>query len=289
MTSRRASPLAGHNARKSARRTGAAGAGPLGEDRSPIPLYHRLYVILRERIVNGTYRVGETLPTEAELTETYGVSRITAKRALDELAGEGLAVRVRGRGTTVTRSGALRSGGGPIAAGIDGLLANLSLIGHGTSVDMKSFDYVTAPPDVIDALDLPAGAIVQCAVRVRHLDGTPFSRSTSYVVEPIGRTFTEEELTEHPLIELLARAGVELTRVQQTITATVADHESSRHLDVSVGSPLLKLRRVFYDADDRAVDYVEMLYRPDRFEYRMTLSRGANNRFHMDPVEAGKA
>ncbi|MBU4609647.1 GntR family transcriptional regulator [Achromobacter sp. GG226] len=289
MTTRRATPLAGQPARKSARRNSPAASGPLGEDRSPIPLYHRLYVILRERIVNGTYRVGETLPTEAELTETYGVSRITAKRALDELAGEGLAVRVRGRGTTVTRSGALRSGGGPIAAGIDGLLANLSLIGHGTSVEMQSFDYVTPPPDVIDALDLPAGALVQCAVRVRHLDGSPFSRSTSYVVESIGRTFTEEELTEQPLIELLARAGVELARVQQTITATVADHESSRHLDVSVGSPLLKLLRVFYDADDRAVDYVEMLYRPDRFEYRMTLSRGANNRFHMDPVEAGKA
>ncbi len=288
MTTRRASPLAGHNARKSARRAPSTPT-QLGEDRSPIPLYHRLYVILRERIVNGTYRVGETLPTEAELTETYGLSRITAKRALDELAREGLAVRVRGRGTTVTRSGALRSGGGPIAAGIDGLLANLSLIGHGTSVEMKFFDYVPASPDVIDALDLPAGAVVQCAVRVRHLDGQPFSRSTSYVVESIGRTFTEEELTEHPLIELLARAGVELTRVQQTITATVADHESAAHLAVSVGAPLLKLRRVFFDADDRAVDYVEMLYRPDRFEYRMTLSRGANNRFHMDPVEAGRA
>jgi Bacterial regulatory proteins, gntR family len=51
-------------------------------DRSPIPLYHRLYVVLRERIVNGTYRVGQTLPTEAELIERFGVSRITVSRGI---------------------------------------------------------------------------------------------------------------------------------------------------------------------------------------------------------------
>ena len=85
-----------------------------------------------------------------------------------------------------------------------------------------------------------------------------------------------------PLIDLLVRAGVQPTRVRQTITATLADDTAARHLAVEVGAPLLKMRRVFFDADDRAVDYVEMLYRPDRFEYRMTMSRGADNRYTVD-------
>jgi len=254
----------------------------LGADRSPIPLYHRLYVILRERIVNGTYRVGQTLPAEADLMARFGVSRITAKRAVDELSAEGLVARMRGRGTTVTRAGALMSGGGPIAAGIDGLLANLSLIGKETSVELVEFDYVPAAEMVADELGIEPATPVQRAVRIRHLDGRPFSMSTSFVIEGIGRTFGRDDLTRTPLIDLLARAGVIVGRVDQAITSTLADDTTAARLATSVGSPLLKLRRVFFDQDDRRVDYVEMLYRPDRFEYRMTLSRNGENRFELD-------
>src|SRR4029450_10752909 len=79
---------------------------PLSAERSPIPLYHRLHVILRERIVSGTYRPGDLVPAEAELMARFGVSRITAKRALDELSAEGLVERGRGRGATGTPAGA---------------------------------------------------------------------------------------------------------------------------------------------------------------------------------------
>lgn len=264
-------------------RKGKPAAVPLGADRSPLPLYHRLYVILRERIVNGSYRVGETLPTEAELMERYGVSRITAKRAFDELSAEGLVERKRGRGTTVTRTGALRSGGGPIVAGIDGLLANLSLIGQETAVELCEFGYVAAPAAVADELGIDAATIVQHAVRVRMLERRPFSMSTSYVIEPIGRTYERADLEQTPLIELLARAGVVVGRVDQAITATVADDAIAHRLGTRVGSPLLKLRRVFFDQDGRRVDYIEMLYRPDRFEYRITLSRdGGGDRFEVE-------
>jgi GntR family transcriptional regulator len=131
-------------------------------------------------------------------------------------------------------------------------------------------------------LQLDAGSIVQRAVRVRHLHNRPFSHSMSFVIESIGRTFTREELATTPLIDLLARAGVTVGRVQQSITATLADDVSATRLGVSVGSALLKLRRVFFDTGDRIVDYVEILYQPDRFEYRMTLSRGAGNRFEIE-------
>lgn len=258
-------------------------AGLLGAERSPIPLYHRLYVILRERIVNGTYRPGDTVPTEAELMGSFGVSRITAKRALDELAAEGLVDRARGRGTTVTQAGLLKSGGGgPISAGIDGLLANLSLIGAATSVELVEFGYVPATLAISDDLRIPVGDLIQRAVRVRHLEGRPFSHSTSFVIESIARTFTPEEMTATPLIDLLARAGAKIDRVEQSITATLADELSAERLRVSVGSALLKLRRVLFDATGRRIDVVEILYPPARFEYRMTLSRGTDNRFQLD-------
>src|SRR6188472_4523608 len=91
----------------------------------PIPLYHQIYVLLREQILSGVYADQALVPTEQALGERFGVSRITAKRALDELAAEGLVVRQRGRGTTVVG----RMPSRPLSANISGLLENLLMLG----------------------------------------------------------------------------------------------------------------------------------------------------------------
>ncbi|MDF2811975.1 MAG: hypothetical protein K0S56_3006 [Microvirga sp.] len=254
---------------------------PFGADRSPIPLYHRIYVILREGIMNGTYQVGETLPSEAELMERYRVSRITARRALDELSDEGLVARARGRGTQVSPRTVPQVGGAPIVAGIEGLMANLSIIGRQTTVTIFEFGFVEAPDLVAAEMALAPREIVQRAVRVRSLDGAPFSLSTTYVLESIGRTISQDDLATVPLIDLITRSGTMIVNVNQSITATLADDVTAQRLGVQPASPLLKLRRVFYDSD-RAVYYVDLFYRPDRFEYRMTLARGDDNKFRLD-------
>jgi len=68
---------------------------------SPTPLYHQLYKLLHDFILNGTLAAGERMPTEEQLSKTFLVSRITAKRAMDELALEKLVERRRGKGTHV--------------------------------------------------------------------------------------------------------------------------------------------------------------------------------------------
>jgi len=253
----------------------------LADGDSPLPLYHRLYVILRERIVNGDYTSGHVLPSEADLMSSFGVSRITVKRALDDLAKDGLVERSRGRGTTVTAAAASLRVGGPISASIDGLMSSLSAIGQGTSVEIESFGYQPANPYVAEKLGIESGTIVQRASRVRHLNGTPFSHSTSYVLESIGRSYTAEDMVEKPLIDLLRRS-VTISQVQQAITCTLADTASAGLLKVSVGSPLLKMRRIFIDTDGRPVDYAEILYTPERFEYRMTWTRNAKNQLEVN-------
>jgi len=260
-------------------------APTLTNGKSPLPLYHRLYVILRERIVNGDYHAGDLLPSEADLMSDFGVSRITVKRALDDLASEGLLERSRGRGTMVTQTGASLRVGNPISASIEGLFTSLSVIGEGTSVEVDSFEYQPASPYVAAQLRIPPGTVVQVVSRVRHLGKEPFSHSTSYVLESIGRSFTREDMVSTPLIDLLQRT-VTIAQVQQAITCTLADPVSARLLKVNVGSPLLKLRRVFIDSDDRPVDFAEMLYTPDRFEYKMTWSRNAKDQLEVDTKSA---
>ncbi len=242
-------------------------------ERSPMPLYHRLYVILRDRIASGTYPEGTVLPSEFELTEAFSVSRITAKRALDELATEGLVERVRGRGTTVTDRAAALLGAQPITASIDGLLENLTAIGRETSVEVIEFGYVPAPDFVRARLELEPNARAQRAVRVRSLDGEPLSQSTTYVPERIGRAYSAKDLASTPIIDLIERAGVVVGAAEQSISATLADSLIASRLKVGVGAPLLLMKRCVKDTSGKPAQYIEILYRPDRFEYRMSLTR----------------
>ncbi|HVV93350.1 MAG TPA: GntR family transcriptional regulator [Hyphomicrobiales bacterium] len=245
----------------------------LSAERSPVPLYHRLYVILRDQIVSGHHGKGSLLPSELELSALFGVSRITAKRALDELNAEGLVERARGRGTRVIDRPAEVPGGRPISASIDGLRENLSVIGRETSVRVVEFGYLPAPALVAERLQLAANTAVQRAVRVRGLDGQPLSQSTTFIPEEIGRTFARDDLATTPLIELIEAAGIKVASAEQSITATLADSITAGRLDVQVGSALLLLKRLVVGRGGHPVQYIEILYRPDRFEYRMALTR----------------
>ncbi|MFN7189828.1 MAG: GntR family transcriptional regulator, partial [Rhodospirillales bacterium] len=128
----------------------------------PTPLYHQIYLILREQIAAGAFEGAARMPTEAQISADFSVSRITAKRALDELAAEGLVVRRRGRGTQLVGQVA----GAPVEANISGLIENLLAVGLETKVDILEFGYGAAPEMVAKSLRLAVGSEVQRAVRV---------------------------------------------------------------------------------------------------------------------------
>lgn len=237
--------------------------------RLPTPLYHQIYLVLRDKIASGAYRGGDVLPSEEETAHQFGVSRITTKRALNELADAGYVVRERGRGTRVVDGISTP----PVRANVEGLLENLMAMGLKTEVALLEFDYVEPDEAVAQALRCAKAAKVQRAIRVRHLEGESFSYLTTYVPEDVGRSFGREDLASTPLLTLLERCGVEVSRADQTLTATLADAAVASRLDVDLGAPLLRIARIVYDQQDRPVEYIVGLYRPDRYQYRMALSR----------------
>ncbi len=241
----------------------------LGSQGLKTPLYHQIYLILKEQIKDGVYGADGRLPSEQDLTERFGVSRITAKRAMDELASEGLVVRERARGTRVI----YQPPSAPIASSIEGMLENLIAMGLETTAKLLDFVYLPASDTVAEALEIESGAEVQRAVRVRYLDGVPFSHLTTYVPSALGRQFTAEELSSFPLLSLLERCGVDVGSASQTITATLADHVVAQCLDADAGSALMKISRVVRDQTGTPVEFITALYRPDRYQYRMSLSR----------------
>lgn len=247
----------------------AAALRPLIDGRAPTPLYHQVYLVLRDRILTGGYGHGTVLPGEQDLGEMFGVSRITTKRALNELAEEGFVERARGRGTRVT----YRAEAAPVEASVEGLLENLLAMGLETEVELREFGYVAPDREVRALLGLDTEGDVQRAVRVRRLNGAPFSHLTTWVPGDIGRSWAREDLASRPLLALLERSGVAVGRAEQTIAATAADAAVARALDTGIGAPLLAIRRVVFDKGDRPVELISALYRPDRYQFRMTLSR----------------
>lgn len=247
------------------------GAQPLlPEAASPLPLYHQMYVVLRQQIVEGAFGPDHLIPSEHELARIFKVSRITVRRALDMLKQEGMIERHRGRGTFATK---LANPPGPLRTNITGLLENLIAMGLSTQVKMIDFRYVNAPDEVATALGVPVGARVQKAIRVRLVKATPMSHLTTWVPEEIGTQYEEEDLMARPLLALLEDSGVKVSSAEQAITARLADATVADLLAVQVGWPLLAINRTVFDQNDRAVEYIQALYRPDLYEYRMTMSR----------------
>ncbi len=234
-----------------------------------MPLYHQIYLVLRQQILSGAYDYDDLVPSELELVEEYDVSRVTARRALDELAEEGLVKRERGKGTRVQ----FRRPSMPLESSVEGLLENLLAMGLETGVRLIDFEYVSANDEVANALDCPLGTIVQRAVRVRSFDSGPFSYLVTYVPQDIGRNYDANDLASQPLLQLLERSGVVVEGAQQRISATLADADVAEFLETEVGAALLEIRRIVSDEDGRPIEFIRALYRPDRYQYQMVLSR----------------
>lgn len=240
---------------------------PLLRSDTPTPLYHQLFGLLRERIVGGEIPRGQRLPTEFELADAFEVSRITAKRALDELAAAGLVRRQRGRGTFVTHSARVR----PLKAPLVGLMEGLEVIARETQVQVLAFERVEPPPVIRELFGLPAGATLARALRVRRRQGQPFGHYESYSAIDDPR-FDGAALSQSSRIELFQRLGIRFARVEQTLSAAAAVASVAARLRVDPGAPLLTLERRSYGEDGRLFDLLLVHYRPDRFRYHMTLA-----------------
>lgn len=238
------------------------------------PLYHQLFMILQGKIHDGEFSEGSMLPGEHRLAATYKVSRITASRALNELAKSGLVIREKGRGTVVRSSIAGKVSRGP--AEFD----RTNRDGQGKP-HLLSFEYIAAPSDIAAALQIPVGTEVQRAVRMWRVGGRPYNHLTTHIAGQIGRRWTKREMGERPLNGLLHKNGFLVDRIEEFVTATLADPQLAANLEVSVGGPLLKIVRTSFDMDGHPLEHLIAFYAPDRYEYQATLGRHDIDRNHI--------
>ena len=234
-----------------------------------VPLYYQIETILRRKILTGKTPPGAPLPSEEALKNEYKVSRITIRRALSLLEQEGLIVRRRGKGTFVSeRTGAVES------AKLTGSMEDLISMGIQTSAKVLDMNWIEAPEDIKEHLKLNRTAQVLRIEKVRFVEKEPFSHVINYLPSDIGQKIERDRLTVKPLLMILEEdLGIRTGEAIQIVEATIADAQVASLLDIRVGDPLLKAERTVFDRAQRPVEHVSVLYRADKYCYRVKLKR----------------
>lgn len=236
---------------------------------APTPLYFQLYSLLKQSILNGTVSNGTQMPTEQQLAESFSVSRITAKRAMDELAAEQLVERRRGKGTHVTYEYVPK----PVQAPLNGMLQQIESMARHSEVRMITCKQAKPPTKIARLLDLERSEKALCVTRVRSRDGQPFGHYASWTTG-LGPSVSRKDFLSTPRLEIFRRNGLNITHVTQTLSAEAANTDLAERLNTTVGAPLISLIRHSYTTTgghEKIVDYLHAHYHPQHFEYQMDL------------------
>jgi len=236
------------------------------------PLFRQVADAIRERLHDGTYPVGIPLPGERALAEAFGVARVTVRSALARLQEEGLVTRLRGQGTL------------PIGQAMatqhpklhNGLLDNIVSLGLRSRIQVLSCRRQPCDADIARQLQLPPAASVLCLQRVRKSGGAPVMYSEVVLPDFVGAAIEQHLLEDVPLLTLMEKAGFPFDHGEQELSATIAPAHVALALKIPAGSPLLRVRRVVYDAHKRPIQYLLGYYAPERYQYRMQVSRSGS-------------
>lgn len=234
---------------------------------SPAPLYHQVYTLLKSRILDGSIPFGARLPTEQDLAKAFDVSRITTKRAMDELAEDQLIERHRGRGSHVI----FQYEPEQIEAPLVGMLEKLASMSRTTKIRVLELARIVPPAEIAKKLKVASDESVVYVKRVRSDDkNKPFAYYESWTLG-VSRGFTRPALESKARFDILAASGVNIAHIEQYLSADKADEEVAKELNMKKGDPVLTLMRNSYDEDENLVDIIHCRYHPRRFHYRMNL------------------
>jgi GntR family transcriptional regulator len=245
---------------------------------SSIPLYLQIEEELRGLVQSGELGPLARVPSEAELSASYKVSRMTARKALDRLVADGLMFRRAGKGTFVSEP--------KIAHGPSQLLSwsaamNAQGVRHSTRV--LDAGMVPAPTNIARDLRIPSGAQVALIRRLRLIDDQPAAIHLSYVPFRYA-AILQGDLTGS-MTDLMIAAGARVAHTNDTIECVLARGETAHLLQVVSGAPLVFINGVAYSQDMEPVRHSEALYRGDRFRFRVDTTGTSDIRMEHKPEE----
>lgn len=234
------------------------------------PLYEQIKDYILLNIQSGVYTPGTRIPSERALSDTFGVSRLTVKRALDELTQNGVLTVQIGKGTYINRP--------KVDQQLDTLTSfteEMSKRGQRVVSKVLSSGYVPATLDEARILSVLPSTSLAFLMRLRLADDTPMAIEHSKLVAVCCPGIIEQhDFSRESLYDVLRRVyAVHLTRAEQSIEARRATDSEARLLRIEPGEPILQITRVTFSDGDQPIEYVQSAYCGGRYKFQAVLRR----------------
>ena len=238
------------------------------DQRLRLPAYQNIYLTLRDWIYSGSLQARSPLPSEAEMSTVFKVSRVTIRKALELLIEEQLVVREVGRGTFVSDEF-----DGPPTYDMATLLRQTKHLMR--SSDISGFETGTCPANEETRLDLNLAAMstVTFAHMVRTVDDEPLSFVEIFLPSDLQIEISNEDLHHRLVLEILEDKGIHLSSADELIGATSATPQLAQDLNTEIGSAILQTRLVALDTRHRPVARVVTKTRADRYQHHVHIVR----------------
>jgi GntR family transcriptional regulator len=237
-----------------------------------MPLSLQVRTLVRRRLEDGEWRLGERLPTLEEFMAHYGVSRATMRAAMDELEKDGIIQRGRGRGTFVT--GDLTQERWLILPTTwQGLVEHIERLHARVTSLASGFGSPQLAPD-----EGTLAASYWYACRVNWTEQIPYSVTSIYLDRELYERHPAE-FKKNPVLPILERRFPSLlAQASQVLTITAADSEIAQHLQLSIGAPVAHVRRAVRSPQGRVVYLAQVQYPAKHLRIETTMKRGRSQR-----------
>jgi len=233
------------------------------------PIYQQIADDLAGRIRGGDFAVGDRLPSERDLADQLGISRMTVRQAFKSLTDAGLIESRIGRGCFVARPKVDQR-----LQRLTGFSEDMARLGRRAASVILRQAVVPAVGEAREALGLAEGASAVLLERVRLADAVPMAFETTWLPEAlVPGLLDRHDFRSASLYEVLRRDyGLVPWQAEQTVEADLPDAMTASALDIPRSAPVLVFTRRTVDAAGHIIEFVRSAYRGDRYKMRARLS-----------------
>ncbi len=232
------------------------------DKKSPIPAYFQLKNKIIEKINSGEYAENSLIPSERELSDSLGISRMTVRQALTQLVQEGTLYREKGKGTFVAKS----------------KLAQRNITSFSQTVKNKGMlpmtkvlrlEKIKAPDNILKILELDDNDWVYNIKRLRFANDKPVAIEENFIPEKYCPNLDNCNLTESLYTILTEEYSYKIDYLENVIEAGKASVEDKELLKIASGTPVLKISSVVHTDSNLKLLYEDSKYRSDEYKYNV--------------------
>ncbi|WP_367365545.1 GntR family transcriptional regulator [Pediococcus parvulus] len=238
-------------------------------EQGDLPLYVKIEDDLQFKINSGEWLTGDKIPPEKELEESYNVSRITVRRALDDLVQKGYLIRERGKGTFVLDP-PTEVNDKPSYTVVKSFTNEMLELGKKPVTTWADVKKIPASTIIARHLEINEGAPVLKIARVRGADDTVITYSVTFIPYSIKYSLDSKDYYGS-LYDYLGRFNIHVNRQTEYVEAVPSTDNLMRFLDMSKPEPLLKRVREIADSNSNYTEYSVNYYVGSRYRYYVTL------------------